>query len=98
MGWRGVKPGYDGQIYIHIKSVEVSQGWGGVRLSQDIVDRCMKCGGQSGVGWGGVKPGTDGQVNEVQCQSGVGWGGVKPGYDGQVHEVWRSVRGGVGRG
>ena len=26
VGWRGVKPGYGGQIYIHIKSVEVSQG------------------------------------------------------------------------
>ena len=50
------------------------------------------------MGWGGVAPVTDGQMNEVQCQSGVGWGGVKPVYDGQVHDVWRSVRGGVGRG
>ena len=65
--------------------MEVSQGWGGEGLSQDMMDRCMKCGGQSGVGWGGVKPGTDGQVNEVQCQSGVGWEGVKPGYDGQIY-------------
>ena len=41
MGWRGVKPGYGGQIYLHIKSVEVSQGWGGEGLSQDMMDRSI---------------------------------------------------------
>ena len=30
MGWGGVKPAYGGQIYIHVKLVELSQGWGGV--------------------------------------------------------------------
>ena len=29
--------------------MEVSQGWGGEGLSQDMVDRYKKCGGQSGV-------------------------------------------------
>ena len=79
MGWGGVKPGYDGQIYIHIKSVEISQGWGGERLSQDMMDRCMKCVGQLGVGWRGVKPGYDGQIyihiKSVEVSQGWGWVG-----------------------
>ena len=60
--------------------MEVSQGWGGEGLSQDMMDRCMKCEGQSGVGWGEVKPGY-----------GVGWGGAKPGYGGQIYIHVKSV-------
>ena len=53
-------------------------GWGGEGLSQDMMDRCMKCGGQSGVGWGGVKPGYDGQIylHIKSVEVSQGWGGV----------------------
>ena len=53
-------------------------GWGGEGLSQDMMDRCMKCGGQLGVGWRGVKPGYDGQIyiHIESVEVSQGWGGV----------------------
>ena len=56
--------------------MEVSQGWGWEGLSQDMMDRCMKCGGHSGVRWGGVKPGYGGQIYiHIKSVEGSQWWG-----------------------